>query len=181
MPTVARRNGPCPVCGHMLIPGRDPIFNWSGTGDERHVYKKVWVHPRCAARLQDGHRPRAVKRFGPTPLQLMDIVKLCENQLGWVPWAAGSQPTASKEQTAARRRWIAKLEAVTEPAADRWDAQPEPKDELLLSYKNLRLMIEYRVRNKTRLRDPLQLVEELRDLKRRERLQQLIPPSDDIF
>lgn len=166
----------------MLVQGRDHVFNWSGAGDERDSYKKVWVHPRCFRRLNDGYRPRAIRRFGPTPQQLMDIIKLCENRLGWTPWPADSMPSTSKERLAARRRWVANLEALTEPHADRWDAKPQPKDDLLLSHANLRLMIEYRVRNwvwnKVNLRDPLQLIEELRDLKRRERLHQLVPPDD---
>ncbi len=180
MPTLAKRSRPCSVCGHPLVPGRDPIFNWSGTGDERDLYKKVWVHPRCEARLRQGYRPRAVRRFGPTPLQLMDIVKLCENQLGWTAWPSDSVPATAKERLSARRRWVDKLEALTEAHADRWDAQPAPKDDLLVSAANLRLTVEYYVRIKWKLRDPMQLIEELRDLKRRGRLHYLDPPRKEL-
>ncbi len=171
--TCTRRE-PCEVCTFPKVPG-NPLLVWSPTGEDRDLYKKVFVHPACRGRLLAGERPAGVMRLGPSLKQLHEIVVLCENQLGVISWEAHNQrgrPLRQSEVRQLRMRDVSKMEPLTERS-------PE-----LLSYRNLRRVIDYLARTQDSvggrpIREPLDLITKLRELAARDRLDRLAPPAPD--
>ncbi len=171
--TCTRRE-PCEVCTFPKVPG-NPLLVWSPTGEDRDLYKKVFVHPACRGRLLAGERPAGVMRLGPSLKQLHEIVVLCENQLGVISWDAHNQvgrPLRQSEMRRLRMSDVYKMELVTEGA-------PE-----LLSYRNLRRVVDYLQRTHDNvqgrpIREPFDLVVKLRELAAAKRLDRLVPPAPD--
>lgn len=137
---------PCEVCCYPKRKTR--LLVWSPSFVERETYKKVWVHPSCRERLLLGERPPGVAVRGVPDHQLLEIVKLCANQLGWLP--KGQLPVAAPPPTSAEVRQQREREAM------RLRRRVEQSRELI-TFDHLRMAIQ-------RLRSQRQLLERPEDL-----------------
>ena len=78
---------------------------WTPQAEERDQYRKVWVHRDCRQRLLDGERPTGVEVRGPADHELHELVRLCENRLGWLaPEMKRLVPISTSERRRVRER-----------------------------------------------------------------------------
>ena len=177
---LASRREPCEVCPYPKMPGK-PLYLWKPAAAEKDMYKTVWVHPGCRERLLRGERPDDVRRLGLTESQAYQLVCRCE-ALRVRPsspsepaetWAAyqaldGADPfrrPLKRELRAARGPHADKLQLVTEAAG--------ASAASVLTFRNLSHTIDYMVANDIAIASPIDVVETLRDLQRRDRLHHL--------
>lgn len=146
---------PCEVCRYLKRNTR--LLVWSPSQEEREIYKKVWVHPGCRERLLLGERPPGVEVRGVPDHRLLEIVKICENQLGCVPWDTGS--TTSPALTASQRRQHREREAM------RLRRRVEQSRELI-TFEHLQMAVRQLQRTREAPKRPEDLVVVVKRLRR---------------
>lgn len=150
-PAVTSR---CEVCGAPKLKGK-PTLVWTPDAEERDRYKKVWVHPYCRERLLYGERPPGVEVRGVPDHALLEIVKLCESQLGCVaPELLRIPRIPASQRRKVREREVTMLRTRIEQAPETIDLE------------QLRMAINSLLRRRKDIKRARDLVTEVASLRR---------------